>query len=167
MSLPSWLRLALSEEVARRSAMIAIIVGPTLTVINQGDDFLAGEGLNWWKVVLTFLVPYLVATFGALGTARGAEAASASIEAGGGAASLKARVHVTLKSGVLDPQGKAIQQALTGLGFAGVLNVREGKVIELDLGETDPAKARSSVEAMCERLLANTVIETYAIELDG
>lgn len=80
---------------------------------------------------------------------------------------MQARVHVTLKSGVLDPQGKAIEHALHNLGFDGVGEVRQGKVIELVLEEQDPAKARASVEAMCEKLLANTVIENYAIELKG
>ena len=80
---------------------------------------------------------------------------------------MQARVHVTLKSGVLDPQGKAIEHALHNLGFDGVGEVRQGKVIELVLAEQDPAKARASVEAMCEKLLANTVIENYAIELKG
>ncbi|MCZ6721425.1 MAG: phosphoribosylformylglycinamidine synthase subunit PurS [Proteobacteria bacterium] len=78
---------------------------------------------------------------------------------------MKARVHVMLKDGVLDPQGKAIAQALGRLGFAGVNEVRQGKYIELDLAETDRAKARAAVEQMCGRLLANTVIETYAIEI--
>lgn len=80
---------------------------------------------------------------------------------------MKARVHVTLKNGVLDPQGKAIEQALAALGFGGVDDVRQGKVIEFSLHESDPTKARADVEAMCEKLLANTVIENYAIELDG
>ena len=80
---------------------------------------------------------------------------------------MKARVHVTLKSGVLDPQGKAIQHALAALGFAGVDGVRQGKVIELDLAETDPDRARKDLHDMCEKLLANTVIENYTIELDG
>ena len=70
-----------------------------------------------------------------------------------------------LKDGVLDPQGKAIAQALGRLGFAGVNEVRQGKYIELDLAETDRAKARAAVEQMCGRLLANTVIENYAIEI--
>jgi len=78
---------------------------------------------------------------------------------------VKAKVHVTLKTGVLDPQGKAVQHALSALGFDGVDEVRQGKYIELDLAETDPAKARESVEQMCRELLANTVIENYAIEL--
>ena len=82
-------------------------------------------------------------------------------------AQVKARVHVTLKPGVLDPQGKAIQKALAGLGFDGVDGVRQGKVIELELAESDPARARENVRAMCEKLLANTVIENYAVEIDG
>ena len=78
---------------------------------------------------------------------------------------MKARVHVTLKTGVLDPQGKAIDQALGRLGFSGVGGVRQGKFIEIELAESDADKARETVEAMCEKLLANTVIENYAIEL--
>jgi len=80
---------------------------------------------------------------------------------------VKARVHVTLKPGVLDPQGKAIQHALGTLGFTGIESVRQGKVIEFDLAESDPAKARKHLNDMCEKLLANTVIENYSIELDG
>ncbi|MGD1925629.1 MAG: phosphoribosylformylglycinamidine synthase subunit PurS [Paracoccaceae bacterium] len=79
---------------------------------------------------------------------------------------MRARVHVTLKTGVLDPQGEAIRHALGSLGFDGVDGVRQGKVIELDLTETDPAKAEASVREMCEKLLANTVIENYAIALE-
>ncbi len=78
---------------------------------------------------------------------------------------MKARVHITLKSGVLDPQGKAVQQALTSLGFDGVRDVRQGKVIELDLAETDAVQAKLHVERMCKTLLANTVVENYAVEL--
>ena len=78
---------------------------------------------------------------------------------------MRARVHVTLKPGVLDPQGTAIGHALNSLGFTGVGDVRQGKVIELELAETDAAKARSEVEAMCGMLLANPVIENYTIEL--
>jgi phosphoribosylformylglycinamidine synthase len=78
---------------------------------------------------------------------------------------MKARVHVTLKNGVLDPQGRAIAHALSSLGFGGVDDVRQGKYIELDLAETDKARARDQVEAMCKKLLANTVIENYAIEI--
>ncbi len=78
---------------------------------------------------------------------------------------MKARVTVMLKNGVLDPQGAAVQHALGGLGFSGVNGVRQGKVIELDLAETDAAKAETSVKAMCEKLLANTVIESYRVEI--
>jgi len=80
---------------------------------------------------------------------------------------MKARVHITLKNGVLDPQGKAIHNALGTLGFDAVEDVRQGKVIDLELAETDEASARATIEAMCEKLLANTVIENYAIELGG
>lgn len=78
---------------------------------------------------------------------------------------MKAKVHITLKNGVLDPQGKAVQHALGSLGFAGVNDVRQGKFIELDLTETDKAKAKEAVEQMCKQLLANTVIENYTIDL--
>ena len=78
---------------------------------------------------------------------------------------MKARVFVTLKNGVLDPQGKAIGNALHGLGFPQVGEVRQGKVIDIELAERDEAKARESLEVMCQRLLANTVIEKYQIEL--
>ncbi|MBO6521590.1 MAG: phosphoribosylformylglycinamidine synthase subunit PurS [Rhodospirillales bacterium] len=78
---------------------------------------------------------------------------------------MKAKVHVTLKNGVLDPQGKAVQHALAGLGFEGVEDVRQGKFIELELSETDPAKAEAQAEEMCKKLLANTVIENYAVEI--
>lgn len=78
---------------------------------------------------------------------------------------MKARVTVMLKNGVLDPQGEAVRHALGTLGFAGVEGVRQGKVIELDLAETDAAKAETSVKAMCEKLLANTVIESYRVEI--
>jgi phosphoribosylformylglycinamidine synthase len=78
---------------------------------------------------------------------------------------VKARVHVTLKPGVLDPQGKAIANALAALGFSDVGEVRQGKVIDLEIGGADPDEARARVEAMCRKLLANTVIEDYAIEL--
>jgi phosphoribosylformylglycinamidine synthase subunit PurS len=80
---------------------------------------------------------------------------------------MKAKVHVTLKNGVLDPQGKAIAHALGNLGFTGIGDVRQGKYIELDIAEKDPAKAQAAVKQMCEKLLANTVIENYAIELVG
>ena len=78
---------------------------------------------------------------------------------------MKARVHVAFKAGVLDPQGQAIGAALAALGFAGVGEVRQGKLIEIDLVETDAARARAQVAAMCRALLANPVIEDYAIEL--
>jgi phosphoribosylformylglycinamidine synthase len=78
---------------------------------------------------------------------------------------VRARVFVTLKNGVLDPQGKAIGHALNGLGFQAVGNVRQGKVIDIDLAENDADKARASLKDMCEKLLANTVIEKYEIEL--
>lgn len=78
---------------------------------------------------------------------------------------MKAKVTVTLKRGVLDPQGKAIANALHGLGYDQVGDVRAGKVIELEVAETDPAKARAVVDEMCRRLLANTVIEDYAVEI--
>ena len=78
---------------------------------------------------------------------------------------MKARVYVMLKSGVLDPQGEAVRHALGALGFDGVQRVRQGKVIELDLAATDKAAAEAEVKEMCEKLLANTVIESYQIEL--
>jgi phosphoribosylformylglycinamidine synthase len=78
---------------------------------------------------------------------------------------VKARVHITLKTGVLDPQGKAIAHALGSLGFAGVADVRQGKYIEIDLADSDAATAKRRVEAMCQRLLANTIVEDYKVEL--
>ena len=78
---------------------------------------------------------------------------------------MKARVTVMLKNGVLDPQGEAVRHALGSLGFAGVNGVRQGKVIELDLAETDAGNAETAVKAMCDKLLANTVIESYRVEL--
>jgi phosphoribosylformylglycinamidine synthase subunit PurS len=78
---------------------------------------------------------------------------------------MKARIKITLKTGVLDPQGKAIQNALGGMGVAGVQEVRQGKYIEVDLAERDEAKARAAVEKMCKDLLANAVIENYSYEL--
>lgn len=80
-------------------------------------------------------------------------------------ATLKARVHVMLKDGVLDPQGEAVRHALATLGFSGVTGVRQGKVIELDLATADRAAAEAEVRAMCEKLLANTVIEKYRVEI--
>ena len=78
---------------------------------------------------------------------------------------IKARVTVTLKNGVLDPQGKAIEGALGSLGFDGVRGIRQGKVFDLELATADRAKAESDLKAMCEKLLANTVIENYTIAL--
>jgi phosphoribosylformylglycinamidine synthase subunit PurS len=78
---------------------------------------------------------------------------------------MKAIIKITLKNGVLDPQGKAIQGALGGLGISGVTDVRQGKYIEVDLAETDEARARVTVEKMCRDLLANQVIENFAYEL--
>jgi phosphoribosylformylglycinamidine synthase subunit PurS len=80
---------------------------------------------------------------------------------------MKARIHITLKNGVLDPQGKAIQNALGSLGFSGVGEVRQGKLIEVDLAESDRDKAREQVERMCRDLLANTVIENYSFDIVG
>ncbi|HVZ05429.1 phosphoribosylformylglycinamidine synthase subunit PurS [Hyphomicrobium sp.] len=78
---------------------------------------------------------------------------------------MKARIRITLKNGVLDPQGKAIEGAVKGLGISGVGDVRQGKYIEVDLVETDPDKAKTIVEQMCKDLLANTVIENYSYEI--
>jgi phosphoribosylformylglycinamidine synthase subunit PurS len=78
---------------------------------------------------------------------------------------VRAKVHITLKPGVLDPQGRAIQHALASLGFSGVDDVRQGKYIELDLGDTDQSQARARVDEMCKQLLANTVIENYSVEI--
>jgi len=79
---------------------------------------------------------------------------------------IKARIFVTLKKGVLDPQGKAIEGALFSLGFDGIEAVRQGKVFDITLEGDDRAKAQSDITAMCEKLLANTVIENYAIEIE-
>ena len=78
---------------------------------------------------------------------------------------MKARVFVTLKNGVLDPQGKAIGHALNNLGFEAVGEVRQGKLIDIELTDKDESRARASLKEMCEKLLANTVIEKYEIEL--
>ena len=78
---------------------------------------------------------------------------------------MKARVFITLKNGVLDPQGKAIGRALNNLGFRQVGDVRQGKVIDIEIEERDETKARASLKEMCDKLLANTVIEKYEIEL--
>ncbi|WP_310619268.1 phosphoribosylformylglycinamidine synthase subunit PurS [Flexibacterium corallicola] len=78
---------------------------------------------------------------------------------------MKARVTVTLKNGVLDPQGKAIEGSLGSLGFEGIAGVRQGKVFDLEISERDQEAAKADIEKMCEKLLANTVIENYAIEI--
>ncbi len=175
--------IAFSAGCVRRSLIMALVVGPILTVINQGDSLVSEVPFNVWKAALTFVVPYVVATVSAVATQQSAPCRPAPCQAaepplgsprsGQGrpvdseAAPLKARVYVTLKPGVLDPQGKAIANALDGLGFAGVGEVRQGKVIDLVLDERDPDKAHTDIEAMCQRLLANTVIEDYEIELEA
>ena len=78
---------------------------------------------------------------------------------------MNAKIKVTLKNGVLDPQGKAIEGALGSLGFGGISGVRQGKFFEIELAETDKAKAQAALKSMCEKLIANTVIENYEIEL--
>ena len=78
---------------------------------------------------------------------------------------MKVQIHISLKNGVLDPQGKAIENALTNLGFDKVDNVRQGKFIELDIDEDDPVEAHKQATEMCEKLLANTVIENYRVDL--
>ena len=79
---------------------------------------------------------------------------------------MKVQIHISLKNGVLDPQGKAIENALTNLGFDKVENVRQGKFIELNIDENDPVEARKQATEMCEKLLANTVIENYRVDLE-
>jgi phosphoribosylformylglycinamidine synthase subunit PurS len=78
---------------------------------------------------------------------------------------MKAKIKVTLKNGVLDPQGKAIEGALGSLGFGGINGVRQGKYFEIDVSETDKSKAEATIKQMCEKLIANTVIENYEIEI--
>jgi len=80
---------------------------------------------------------------------------------------MRARILVTLKQGVLDPQGKAIEGALGSLGFGGVKSVRQGKVFEVELDHGDPGEAVAELNQMCERLLANTVVESYRVEIVG
>jgi len=80
---------------------------------------------------------------------------------------MKAIVHVTLKNGVLDPQGKAIEHTLHSLGFGAVEEVRQGKFLEIELNEKDPEAARESLDQMCRKLLANTVIEDYKIDFEA
>ncbi len=79
---------------------------------------------------------------------------------------MKARIYVTLKPGVLDPQGKAVEHSLHDLGFGEVADVRQGKYMEIELSTSDKAKAKADLDEMCKKLLANTVIENYRIELD-
>jgi phosphoribosylformylglycinamidine synthase len=78
---------------------------------------------------------------------------------------IKARVTVTLKNGVLDPQGKAIEHALGAMGFSGIGSVRQGKVFDLEIDTADKARAAADLKAMCDRLLANTVIENYQVDI--
>ncbi len=80
---------------------------------------------------------------------------------------MKAKIHVTLKKGILDPQGKAVEHALATLGFESATNVRMGKYVELELKESAKDKAEAQVKAMCEKLLANTIIEDYHYEITG
>jgi phosphoribosylformylglycinamidine synthase len=80
---------------------------------------------------------------------------------------VKAKIHVTLKPGVLDPQGKAVGQALAQLGFGGIGEVRQGKYLEIDLDDGEAGEVRGRVDEMCRKLLANTVIENYDIEIEG
>ena len=80
---------------------------------------------------------------------------------------MKARITITLKPGILDPQGKAIEGALHSLGFGSAGNVRQGKYIEVEVAEKDPTRARAEIERMCEELLTNTIIENYAYELEA
>jgi phosphoribosylformylglycinamidine synthase len=80
---------------------------------------------------------------------------------------MKAKIHITLKNGVLDPQGRAIANTLNHLGYPQVAEAKQGKFIELKLTETDAVKAKAQVEEMCQKLLANTVVENYAIELES
>lgn len=79
---------------------------------------------------------------------------------------MRARIYVTLKSGVLDPQGQAVGKTLTRLGFSEVEDVRIGKYVEIEIGESDPKVAHDRVVAMCDRLIANTVIEDYRVEVE-
>ncbi len=182
MSERSPLAAACEAGIVRRALVIAAVVGPILTLINQGDALVSDLPFDFWKAGLTFLVPYLVATASAVLTARDqvAPATAQPCHAAGarlgsaerspsatGTSAMKARVHVTLKQGVLDPQGKAIAGALAALGFDGVGEVRQGKVIDLEIAGADRDEAHGRVEAMCQQLLANTVIEDYAIELEG
>jgi len=190
----SALATACQPAIVRRALVLAAVVGPILTLINQGDALVSGVPFSFWKAGLTFIVPYLVATVSAVVTHHHRHAAETPepCQADGaplgsrdpappsstaapaqrsegptGNSPMKARVHVTLKPGVLDPQGKAIAGALASLGFDDVGEVRQGKVIDLEIDGADQAEAHSRVEAMCQKLLANTVIEDYVIELEA
>ena len=177
----SLLAIAVQPAIVRRALVMAVVVGPILTAINQGDALVSDVPFSFWKAGLTFIVPYLVATVSAVITHRHRDAAqtlepchaeapplgSPQPAAPTGTQAMKARVHVTLKPGVLDPQGKAIAGALASLGFEGVGEVRQGKVIDLEIDGADRSEAREKLDAMCRKLLANTVIEDYAIELES
>jgi len=186
----SLLATACQRVIVRRALIMAAMVGPILTLINQGDALVSDAPFSFWKAGLTFIVPYLVATVSAVVTQQRREpdpapqpchaddpqlgspdpappGAARRSPVPTGNPPMKARVHVTLKPGVLDPQGKAIAGALASLGFDGVGQVRQGKVIDLEIDDADQAEAHSRVEAMCKKLLANTVIEDYAIELEA
>jgi phosphoribosylformylglycinamidine synthase subunit PurS len=101
------------------------------------------------------------------GTGPGRCSCARNEQLGSGEPEMKARITITLKPGVLDPQGKAIAGALHALGFGQVGDVRQGKFIELDVAENDPKKAEAEIKRMCEQLLANTIIENYAYELEA
>ena len=184
----SALATACRPAIVRRAFIMAAVVGPVLTLINQGDALLGDLPFNVWKAGLTFIVPYLVATVSAVITQHHRATTPQPCHANGaplgspqparqdpaprpqgprGNSPMKARVHVTLKPGVLDPQGKAIAGALASLGFDGIGEIRQGKVIDLEIDGADQTEAREKVDAMCRKLLANTVIEDYAIELEA
>jgi phosphoribosylformylglycinamidine synthase len=97
--------------------------------------------------------------------AQGCDGATGSVPISAVEESVKAKIHVTLKPGILDPQGKAIEHALDSLGFTNAANVRVGKYMELDVNESDKTKAEAQVKSMCEKLLANNIIEEYRYEL--
>jgi phosphoribosylformylglycinamidine synthase len=144
----SALATACQPAIVRRAFIMAAVVGPILTLINQGDALFSDVPFNFWKAGLTFAVPYLVATASAVFTQRH-------------------RAPAEGPQPCLDPQGKAIAGALASLGFDGIGEIRQGKVIDLEIDGADQAEAREKVDAMCRKLLANTVIEDYAIELEA